>query len=332
MEWTRICGNSAAILALILLGAWFFCGLVALAAGNAESKVNVEQYIRNSVMSKVCKNWIPTRTAKAVPIKIKCKIHKNGTVSDVQICNAGKTPTGEKRAIDAVLRSAPFDKLAAGSPEFIEVDVQLVTTNALQLTVPQAIQHYGPPAREILSEECKCAGVSYPPKRLTMIGLKQEKKLLLFAGNDQMKFIHSYPLVSYSGILGPKLKQGDLQIPEGVYRITGFQSFNMLALCVNYPNELDRRNSVADRRTNPGGDILIHGGSHSTGCLVVSDDDMEQLFVAVHDVGCNSTELIIAPCDLINCKPSIDLTTQPKWVPGLYKAIEARMQGYPSPK
>lgn len=287
-------------------------------------------------MAKVSRNWTPIRTVKVVPIKMKWKIYSNGAVADIRICNTVNSPLAEKRAIDAVRRSAPFDSLPHGGPEFIEVDVQFETTTALRLTVPQAIKHYAPTAREILRESCKLNALTYPPARLTIIGLKEERRLLLFGGNNranhQMKLIGSYPLVSYSGVLGPKLKEGDLQIPEGIYRLTGFQAFNMLALCVNYPNELDRKNATTDHRTNLGSDILIHGGSHSTGCLVVSDEDMEQVFVAVHDVGCSNCELIIAPCDLTRFEPAIDGKAQPSWVPALYHELKGALKTYPLPR
>lgn len=309
--------------------------MVTSAAGPPNTDAGEKQYRRNA-LAKVGRNWTPTRGTKVLPIVVDWKIHRDGTVSDITVKNPGKIPTGERRAIEAVIKSAPFEPLPEGSPDVMQVNAQFETTTGLQLTIPQAIKHYGPSARKILKERCTAAGIAYPPKRLTMIGLKQERKLLLFAGVQeqpnrpkQSKLIGSYPLVSYSGVLGPKLKEGDLQIPEGVYRITGFQAYNMLALCVNYPNELDQRNAASDHRTKLGGAILIHGGSQSTGCLVVSDDDMEQLFVATHDVGSKSIELIIAPCDLTKCNPPIDRKKSPKWLPALYESIKTRMLPYP---
>lgn len=317
---------TAATQRLICLGAILFLHPVAVAAGKDDPAAQT-QYIRRAVVSKVARNWTPIRTAQVQPITLTWKIHKNGTVSDVRVFNSEVAAVAQQRAIEAVHKSAPFDPLPPGSPDSMDVKVQFETTSALKLTVAQALAHYGPSARKILDQKCQAAGIAYPPKRIALLGLKQEKQLLLFAGADQasLKLLDSYPLVSYSGVLGPKLKQGDLQIPEGIYGITGFQSYNMLSLCVNYPNDLDRKNAASDHRTNLGGDILVHGGSKSTGCLVVSNEDMEQLFVAVHDVGCKSTELIIAPCDLTKGEATIDLKKQPKWLAGLYKTIRARM-------
>jgi len=195
----------------------------------------------------------------------------------------------------------------------------------LGLTVPQALKKYGASARKQLREECAEAGISYPPKRLTIVGLKDEKLLLLFGGNESVKLIHSFPLVSFSGVLGPKLKEGDLQIPEGIYRVTGLAASFRLTLKLNYPNEMDRKNAAVDGRTKLGGDILVHGGSVSTGCLVISMDDMQQVFVAVNDVGISNTKVIIAPCDLTKREAPVDMKTQPQWLPALYKAIKSEM-------
>lgn len=296
------------------------------ASDKLDSNSNFKDHLRQAVTQKVSRNWTPVRSSKVVPIKLKFRLYKNGSVSNIVVCKSDSISFGgEQKAIVAVLKSAPFEPFPPGSPEFVEMELQFETTTTLQMTVPQAIDQYGPQTRKILSRQCKLAGITYPPKRLTLIGLKHEKKLLLFGGDKQMKLIGSYPLVSYSGVIGPKLKEGDQQIPEGIYHITGFQAYSMLCLNVDYPNELDRKNAKADHRTKLGGDILVHGGSQSTGCLVISNDDMEQVFVAVHDVGRKNTELIIAPCNLTQTQPAIDWKTQPKWLRDLYKTIEARM-------
>lgn len=302
--------------------------LIGASAFAATPTQHEEKYMR-TVVAKVRKNWKPHRTSEPLKIRVAWQQHKDGSVSHVHVINPGKTPSNEKEAISAVLKSAPFDPLPTGSRQAVDIELHLETSPVLGMTVEKAVETYGPAAREVLRERCRSVGIAYPPKRLTLIGLKQEKLLLLYSGDDKRKLLGSYPLVSYSGILGPKLKQGDLQIPEGIYRITHPESYNMLALGVNYPNVTDKINAAADHRTKLGSDILVHGGSKSTGCLVVSNEDMEQVFVAVYDVGCANTKLIIAPCDLRKTRPDIDLKKQPKWLPDLYKSIRAQMLNYP---
>lgn len=323
------------------------CLAVWAAEPKPSSGTSKAQQLRKAMLSKIAANWVPTRTSKAQTIRVRFKIRKDGTVSDLKVLNQGKEVLAEKRASEAVLKSAPFTFRSLGNSASVDMELEFQTVTELHLSLSQALKHYGPSARELLTEKCKAAGLSYPPRHLTLIGLKQERKLLMFASNDangrlssggrlpvadkDWKLIASYPLVSYSGVLGPKLKEGDLQIPEGLYEITGFQSFSMLSLCVNYPNQFDRKMAATERRSKLGGDILIHGGSHSTGCLVVSNEDMEQVFVAANDLGCRNIRLIIAPCKLTDGNQFIDFGKQPKWLPGLYEQIKAELLAYPIP-
>lgn len=79
-----------------------------------------------------------------------------------------------------------------------------------------------------------------------------------------------------SGTLGPKRMEGDYQMPEGFYYINEFKPYSNfhLALGINYPNASDKVLSDARR---PGGDIYIHGGCVSTGCIAISDQPIEEL-------------------------------------------------------
>ncbi len=60
------------------------------------------------------------------------------------------------------------------------------------------------------------AKVSYPPREVTLIALKQEMKLELWArGSGEFRFIRDYHIKAASGVAGPKLRQGDRQVPAG---------------------------------------------------------------------------------------------------------------------
>ena len=76
-----------------------------------------------------------------------------------------------------------------------------------------------------------------------------------------------YPMTGFSGTLGPKLKEGDGQIPEGVYGIEYLNpnSSYYLSMKVSYPNDADRQRAKADGQTNLGGDIMIHSKSVTIG-------------------------------------------------------------------
>jgi murein L,D-transpeptidase YafK len=85
-----------------------------------------------------------------------------------------------------------------------------------------------------------------------------------------------------SGKLGPKLKAGDNQIPEGFYKIDRYnpQSSYHLSLGLNYPNKLDKK--IGDT-TDLGKDIFIHGGCQTIGCIPITDDKIKELYVMAID-------------------------------------------------
>ena len=134
-----------------------------------------------------------------------------------------------------------------------------------------------------------------------------------------------------SGKAGPKLKEGDLQIPEGFYRITGLypNSIAHLGLRINYPNAQDKLRAKKDKRTKLGGDILIHGSYWSTGCLAMGNAAIEEIYIMANDVGCNNIRMIFAPCNLNTTKPDIDFKRQPNWVPILYRDLTTELKLYP---
>ena len=200
----------------------------------------------------------------------------------------------------------------------------------LGLTVKQALAKFGPEARAVLKEKFASANQKYPPDKLLLIGLKTERKILMFADNKYSNFkpvlIATFPLTTFSGTLGPKLRQGDLQIPEGYYAITGLAASFRLALKVAYPNQFDCQMAKRENRTNLGGDILVHNGTVSTGCLVVSMPDMQEIFIATNDVGVRNVSLVIAPCNLVYPPKDCGLPGQPAWVSELYKKLRVTLE------
>ena len=87
-------------------------------------------------------------------------------------------------------------------------------------------------------------------------------------------FVLADPILAASGVSGPK-REGDKQVPEGFYRIELLNpnSRYHLSLRVNYPNADDLERARQDGRalSTLGGDIMIHGGSASIGCLALGD-------------------------------------------------------------
>jgi murein L,D-transpeptidase YafK len=97
-------------------------------------------------------------------------------------------------------------------------------------------------------------------------------------GTDQFKLLHTHLFCTNSGIPGPKLKEGDLQIPEGIYHISHFnpQSKFYLSVGLNYPNASDK---ILSDKQQPAGSIYIHGSCVRIGCIPITDDKIKELYV-----------------------------------------------------
>ena len=124
-------------------------------------------------------------------------------------------------------------------------------------------------------------GVDINNMNIFLRAIKSERKLELYAKNNNdsiYTLIKSYDFCFFSGELGPKREQGDLQIPEGFYHIDRFNptSYFFLSLGINYPNISDRKLSAA---RNVGGDIFIHGDCVSVGCIPLTDRWIKELYV-----------------------------------------------------
>ncbi|MEJ0080656.1 MAG: L,D-transpeptidase family protein [Puia sp.] len=96
--------------------------------------------------------------------------------------------------------------------------------------------------------------------------------------NEKYKLFKTYKICALAGSLGPKRMAGDYQVPEGFYYINEFnpRSLYHLSLGLNYPNASDRM--LCDL-SQPGGDIYIHGSCVTTGCIPITDGQIEELYV-----------------------------------------------------
>jgi hypothetical protein len=201
-------------------------------------------------------------------------------------------------------------------------------------TVEQRLEQYGAQARGRLQPYFRQAAVPYPPAKLTLVGLKQERQLEVYAaGTDgRWRHVRSYPILGCSGHAGPKLAYGDGQVPEGLYRIESLNpnSLYHLALRLNYPNDDDRARAQADGRTELGGDIMIHGNRGSAGCLAMGDTAIEELFVLAADTGIARTDVILAPADFRRREPNLQGFAPPAWTSDLYQQIRQRLHELPA--
>lgn len=106
---------------------------------------------------------------------------------------------------------------------------------------------------------------------------KQENLLEVWVQNEE-KFVHfkTYKICHFSGKLGPKLKEGDRQSPEGFYSVSARQlnpsSQFHLSFNLGYPNAYDR----AHGRT--GSALMVHGNCVSIGCYAMTDRQIEEIY------------------------------------------------------
>ncbi len=168
----------------------------------------------------------------------------------------------------------------------IEKNAPLTTEDVVQLLEIQITEKFRP----LLSE--------YPPKVLWIAVFKQESTLNLYAEeNNTAALLCTYPIKALSGKRGPKLREGDLQVPEGIYGIEYLNPNSRfhLSFKLGYPNARDKKRAENAGITEPGTDIFIHGKEESKGCVAIGDKAMEELFTLVALTGIHSVRVIIFP-------------------------------------
>jgi len=112
---------------------------------------------------------------------------------------------------------------------------------------------------------------------------KEESKLEIWKQLPSGKYalLKTYDICKWSGELGPKIKEGDRQAPEGFYTVTPAQmnpnSSYYLSFNIGYPNTYDR----AYGRT--GTHIMVHGACSSAGCYSMTDEDAGEIFALARD-------------------------------------------------
>ncbi len=143
--------------------------------------------------------------------------------------------------------------------------------------------------------------------RLYLRAFKEEKEIEVWAKNSTDKKYQkliTYEVCATSGDIGPKRKQGDLQIPEGMYHINRFNpnSNYHLSMGINYPNPSDK---ILGEKNKLGGDIFIHGNCVTIGCLPITDDKIKELYilcVEAKNSGQNTIPVTIFPSRLTDAK------------------------------
>ncbi len=112
---------------------------------------------------------------------------------------------------------------------------------------------------------------------------KKEAELEIWKKNSSGEYalLKTYPMCRWSGQLGPKKREGDMQVPEGFYTIAPGQmnpaSHYYLSFNVGYPNAYDR----AYGRT--GGNVMVHGVCSSAGCFSMTDEQVADIYAIARE-------------------------------------------------
>lgn len=173
-------------------------------------------------------------------------------------------------------------------------------------------------------------GIVTFPGEISILAFKDERILEVYAKlENRWILLKTYGYTNFSGVLGPKLKEGDKQIPEGIYNIEYLNpnSLYYLSLKVSYPNEFDKEKAKIEGRDKLGGDIFIHGKDLTIGCIPLGDDAIEEIFILATQVQNKDINVIIAPLDFRkkDKNPKIDFVD---WEEELYDLIKAELKNY----
>lgn len=130
-----------------------------------------------------------------------------------------------------------------------------------------------------LSEELRALGADWgAPLYLRIFKASDELEVWVDTG-ERHRLLRTWPICTWSGALGPKVRQGDGQAPEGFYEV-GPQQLNPassyhLSFNLGYPNAFDRHHG----RT--GDYLMVHGNCVSIGCYAMGDAAIEEIYSLV---------------------------------------------------
>ena len=170
---------------------------------------------------------------------------------------------------------------------------------------------------DTLQKQFALKGLQWPAKNIYIRSFKYDSQLEVWVSNNRKepyKLFKTYHICALAGSLGPKRMQGDYQVPEGFYYISEFNpnSNYYLSLGINYPNISDK---ILGDPANPGGEIYIHGSCVTVGCIPVTDQQIDEIYIlAAHakSAGQDYIPVHIFPVKYDNKKSAAYLATLTK--------------------
>src|SRR5258705_3790243 len=134
---------------------------------------------------------------------------------------------------------------------------------------------------DTLQKQFAAKGLKWPANYIYIRSFKYDSQLEVWVKDqvsEPFKLFKTYKVCVLAGTVGPKRMEGDYQVPEGFYYINEFnpRSNYYLSLGLNYPNISDIALSDSLR---PGGGIYIHGSCVSVGCIPITDEGIDELYI-----------------------------------------------------
>jgi murein L,D-transpeptidase YafK len=162
----------------------------------------------------------------------------------------------------------------------------LATTLALvgcteEGALPRSGRHYVPISIETQELMREKEMRTHAPMLIRAFKQESEIEVWKQTSSGKMELLKTYPMCRWSGQLGPKVREGDRQVPEGFYTITQGQmnpnSSFYLSFNVGYPNDVDRQLG----RT--GSHIMVHGDCSSMGCFAMTDGQIADIYALTRE-------------------------------------------------
>src|SRR5271165_1451167 len=122
-----------------------------------------------------------------------------------------------------------------------------------------------------------------PSSPVVIRAYKKEAELEIWKmkSDGHYALLKTYPMCRWSGQLGPKKREGDMQVPEGFYTIAPGQmnptSHYYLSFNVGYPNAYDRAYGRS------GGNVMVHGVCSSAGCFSMTDERVADIYAIARE-------------------------------------------------
>lgn len=134
---------------------------------------------------------------------------------------------------------------------------------------------------DTLQKQFKAKKLQWPAKYMYIRSFKYDSQLEVWVKNEinaPFQLFKTYKVCALAGTLGPKRMEGDYQVPEGFYYINEFnpKSNYYLSLGINYPNASDK---ILSDSLRPGSAIYIHGSCVTVGCIPITDQQIDELYI-----------------------------------------------------